>query len=179
MPNERVVRFVPTACVAAAAQKLGQPVPLSNFVFEENRSSVAAGAGERAAALLVQQRARERALGPGLAQHRVLIGRQQLAPLGVAVRHLEALRRARRRGRTPAVKRHDEAPCSRSHQRASSAQHQRVLVNASQFGAPITYVTVRGAATEIAGRHRELIAPSPSSNAQKSHDPGALGKRSD
>jgi hypothetical protein len=34
----------------------------------------------------------------------------------------------------------------------------RFLVNASQFGAPKSYVTVRCGATEIARRHRDLIA---------------------
>jgi len=37
MPNDPSA-VVPTA-LASGAQKLGQPVPLSNFVFDENRSS--------------------------------------------------------------------------------------------------------------------------------------------
>src|SRR3982751_4435870 len=50
---------------------------------------VAAGAGERAGTLLVIERARERALGSLLAQHGVLIGRQQRAPFGFGVRDFE------------------------------------------------------------------------------------------
>src|SRR6185503_1686787 len=82
-----------------------------------------ARAGERALALLMQQRTGVRALGPGPAQDRELIGGQELAPLVLAACQLEALRGARRRGRTPAAKRDDETPCYRSHQRAS-AQHR-------------------------------------------------------
>ena len=44
---------------------------------------VAAGAGEDAAPLLVQQRAGERPLGALLAQHRILVGGQQSTPLRV------------------------------------------------------------------------------------------------
>src|SRR4051812_21774828 len=82
-----------------------------------------AGAGERALALLMQQRTGERALSPGPAQDCELIGGQQLAPLVLAACQLESLRCARRRGRTPPGQRHDEAACPRSHQRAS-AQHR-------------------------------------------------------
>ena len=39
---------VPTA-LSIGAQKLGQPVPLSNLVVDENSVERAAGAGERAA----------------------------------------------------------------------------------------------------------------------------------
>ena len=42
----------PTA-LSSGAQKLGQPVPLSNLVVEEKQIEVAAGAGEDALAVLV------------------------------------------------------------------------------------------------------------------------------
>jgi hypothetical protein len=44
----------------------------------------------------MQQRTGERALGPGPAQDRELIGGQQLAPLVVAACELESLQRTRR-----------------------------------------------------------------------------------
>ena len=82
MPNDRS-SWVFTAS-SSGAQKLGQPVPLSNFVDEENRSEAAAGASESPAPLLMQERTGERPLGAFLAQDSVLLGRQGRAPLGVA-----------------------------------------------------------------------------------------------
>src|SRR5258708_8899971 len=52
---------------------------------------VTARASEVASPLLVQQRAGEGALGPALAQHCKLVGRQALAPLGVGMRDPLAL----------------------------------------------------------------------------------------
>ena len=69
---------MPTA-LSSGAQKLGQPVSLSNFVFEENSASSQPGAGERAVAMLVQLSGLVNGRSVAvLAQHRVLIGRQQL-----------------------------------------------------------------------------------------------------
>ena len=90
---------VPTA-LSSGAQKLGQPVWLSNLVVEENRARSQPGAGEGAAPLLVEQRAREGALGGLAPQHRILVGLQQLAPFRVGVRDLEGLGSASR-GRSP------------------------------------------------------------------------------
>ena len=67
---------------ATGSLKLGQPVPLSNFFFEVN-----SGCGKSAVALLVIQRATAGRFGAVLAHDFVLLGREQLAPLGVGVRH--------------------------------------------------------------------------------------------
>jgi hypothetical protein len=79
MPS--VVSFeVPTAF--RAAPRSSASLPLSNLVVDEN-SRVAAGAGVETAALLVVQRAAEGTLGRLVAEHRILIARQQRAPFGV------------------------------------------------------------------------------------------------
>ena len=66
MPNE-LSSVVPTA-LSSGAQKLGQPVRLSNFVPTKTRQ-VAAGAGEGSRAMLVIERAGERPLGGRMPQH--------------------------------------------------------------------------------------------------------------
>ena len=83
MPKERSV--VSSTALSSGVQKLGQPVPLSNLVLDENSGSVAAGAGEGAVAMLLEQRAGERPLGTFLAQYVVFRGRQQLVPLLVTM----------------------------------------------------------------------------------------------
>ena len=65
------------------SKKLGQPVPLSNFAFESEERQAAGGAHEGARALLLVQRARERALGALLEEHGVALRGEQLAPLGL------------------------------------------------------------------------------------------------
>src|SRR5262245_28115339 len=57
------------------------------------QGKVAAGTGEGAATMLVDERARARALRAVLAQDAELLGREQLPPLGLGVRHLEGLGR--------------------------------------------------------------------------------------
>ena len=52
---------------------------------------IAAGAGEDTWAMLIEEWARKGALRRALPQYRVLIRRQQLAPLGIRVRNLECL----------------------------------------------------------------------------------------
>jgi hypothetical protein len=89
MPNE-VSRVVPTA-FSNGVQKLGHPVRLSNLAVE-----VATHAREVAAPFLVKDRARERTLGRALAQHRELIGRQELVPLDISADDLKSLGRLRR-----------------------------------------------------------------------------------
>ena len=80
-------------------KKLGQPVPLSYFISEVNSGQRAAGADEHAGALLVVERAGERALGAVLAHHVVGRRRQPLLPLGVRQREHFARRRHHRAGR--------------------------------------------------------------------------------
>ena len=58
-----------TTARGSGFQKLGQPVPLSNFVAELNSGMRAAGADEGSLAMLLQQRAREWRLGRSLAKH--------------------------------------------------------------------------------------------------------------
>ena len=65
--------------------KLGQPVPDSNFVDEENSSAPHPAQRYDAVALLVNVAAGERPLGSLLAQHVVLLRRQLLAPLGLGL----------------------------------------------------------------------------------------------
>src|SRR4051794_35136546 len=55
--------------------------------FRHEQGLAAAGAGEGAAPLLVIERAASRRLGAVTAQHYVLLGREQLAPFLVGVRH--------------------------------------------------------------------------------------------
>src|SRR6266851_1248412 len=82
---------------------------------------VTARASEVASPLLVQQRAGEGALGRTHAQHCKLVGRQELAPLGVGMRDLEGLtpRRSdppwRNRCRSKADGRVDQKTASRHH----------------------------------------------------------------
>ena len=91
MPSD-VVLVVPTALVSGA-QKLGQPVPLSNLVVDENRSrSQPAQAKMPARCSFSSGLVNGRSVAL-LAQHRILVGRQQLAPFRVAVRDLERLSR--------------------------------------------------------------------------------------
>src|SRR5262249_56256741 len=71
---ERVVERLPKARPARAAVEFG--------VGGEQRQ-VAAGAGEDALAVLLQQRARPRPFGAVLAQDIVLLRRQLRAPFGV------------------------------------------------------------------------------------------------
>ena len=81
------------------SQKLGQPVPLSNFVGGGKEIASAAGATESSGPLLVEQRAGEWPLGGALAQDGELIGGEQLAPFIVGVRDREQLAGAREHGR--------------------------------------------------------------------------------
>src|SRR5580700_11504231 len=71
---DRLVEWRPEARPAGAAIELGRG---------RKGVKITAGAGENAFPLLMQKRAGERALGPFLAQDRVLIGRQSRAPVGV------------------------------------------------------------------------------------------------
>ena len=57
---ERACRCWSPTALSSGAQKLGQPVPLSNFVVEENRSRSQPAQANVPAPLLVQQRAGER-----------------------------------------------------------------------------------------------------------------------
>src|SRR5712672_1086793 len=82
---------------------------------------VTSRAGKVTSPLLVQQRAGEGALGPALAQHRKLVGRQELAPLGVRMRDLVGLTPRlsdppwRNRCRSKADSRVDQKTTSRHH----------------------------------------------------------------
>src|SRR5467141_5203489 len=82
---------------------------------------VTARASKVASPLLVQQRAGEGTLGRALAQHGKLVGRQELAPLGVGMRDLEGLTPRRRdppwrnRCRSKADGRVDQKTTSRHH----------------------------------------------------------------
>ena len=87
---------VPTA-FSSVAQKLGQPVPLSNS-SSTRRLEGRTRAGECASSLVAGQWTREGTLGRLVSQHLILIGRQPFPPLGVAVRHLEGRGRGGRRG---------------------------------------------------------------------------------
>src|SRR3979490_1883092 len=72
------------------------------FRLRGEQRQVAAGAGEDALAMLLQQRARTRTLGALLAQDFILLRRQLRAPLRVGLFDLEFLRGLRRRGAQPA-----------------------------------------------------------------------------
>ena len=82
---------VSTASPAIGAVKLGQPVPESNLVSDENSSAPQPGAGVRRVIVRVPEGAREGPLGPLAAQHLVLLGRQRGAPFGVGLVHLFCL----------------------------------------------------------------------------------------
>src|SRR5260370_12189854 len=62
------------------------------FRFRGEQRQIAAGAGEDALAMLLEQRARTGALGPFLAQDFVLLRRQLRAPFRIGLFHLEFLR---------------------------------------------------------------------------------------
>ena len=111
---------VPTA-LSSGCQKLGQPVPLSNLVSEENSGRSQPAQCVDAGARSLVERAGEGALGAVLAQHVELLRRQQLLPLLVGLGDLEGLvgvgpaarasrrtaqRRARRRERPSSTASH-------------------------------------------------------------------------
>ena len=81
---------MPTAC-SNGAQKLGQPVPLSNLVVEENSVEPAAGAGEGPVAMFVEQGTAERCLGAAPPEHGILAGIEERAPFGIGMCHGETL----------------------------------------------------------------------------------------
>ncbi len=66
--------------LAIGCQKLGQPVPDSNFVAEFEQRRVAADAAIEPARMLVPIGAGESALGAGLARHLIGLGRELRAP---------------------------------------------------------------------------------------------------
>src|SRR5229473_2465934 len=72
------------------------------FRLRGEQRQVAAGAGEDALAMLLEQRARSRPLGAFLAQDFVLLRRQLRAPLRVGLFDLEFLRSIGRRSSQPA-----------------------------------------------------------------------------
>jgi hypothetical protein len=73
-------------CVLTAfgsgCQKLGHPVPLSNFVFEEYSAR-----SQPAQKYVPGRFSSSSGLGPLVAQHLIRLRREQLAPLGIAVGH--------------------------------------------------------------------------------------------
>ena len=103
---------VPPTALSSGAQKLGQPVPLSNFVVEENSVEIAARAGEnalrvpRAASGLVNGRS-----VPACAGSRYWSARQQLAPFGIGVRDLEGFFRSALRGRRAPPEQRGDSAC--------------------------------------------------------------------
>src|SRR4030088_1976448 len=72
------------------------------FRLRGEQRQVAAGAGEDALAMLLEQRARTRALGALLAQDFILLRRQLRAPFRIGLFDLEFLRGVRRRSSQPA-----------------------------------------------------------------------------
>src|SRR5712671_2653487 len=71
------------------------------FRLRGEQRQVAAGAGEDALAMLLEQRARTRALGALLAQDFILLRRQLRAPFCIGLFDLEFLRRVCRGGPQP------------------------------------------------------------------------------
>src|SRR3981081_4296866 len=71
------------------------------FRLRGEQRQVAAGAGEDALAMLLEQRARTRALGALLAQDFILLRRQLRAPFRIGLFDLEFLRGVCRRGSQP------------------------------------------------------------------------------
>src|ERR1700752_3000585 len=124
---ERVVERLPEAGPAGAAVELG--------VGGEQRQ-VAAGAGEDALAMLLEQRARPRPLGAVLAQDIVLLRRQLRAPFGVGLLDLEFLGSLGRFGAQPAERQQAEQAGNRGKQ--DSAIHDGFLhaeLFAERYGA--------------------------------------------
>ena len=77
MPHE-LSAWVSTA-LSRGAQKLGQPVPLSNLVVDEKASKLQPAQANTAFPLFMQKGAREGPLGPILAQDRILIRRRSFS----------------------------------------------------------------------------------------------------
>src|SRR6267143_1770769 len=75
------------------------------FRLRGEQRQVAAGAGEDALAMLLEQRARSRTLGALLAQDVILLRRQLRAPFRIGLFDLELLRGVRGRGSQPAESR--------------------------------------------------------------------------
>ena len=109
---DRILQRRPEARPAGAAVELGG---------RGEQVEVAARAGEVAAPFLVKERARERTLGRALAQHRVLIGRQKLAPLGIGMDDREGFDRPR--GGRPS------RPCRCSHNSNGAVPQQNASRN--------------------------------------------------
>jgi hypothetical protein len=83
---------VPTA-FSSGFQKLGQPVPLSNFVADEKTSRSQPAQANAPRRFFMIERAGERSFGRRLSQHGVLRRGEQPAPFGIGMRHLELLGR--------------------------------------------------------------------------------------
>src|SRR3984893_16371218 len=86
------------------------------FRLRGEQRQVAAGAGEDALAMLLEQRARPRALGALLAQDLILLRGELCAPLRVGLFDLEFLRGLGRRGAQPAERGKAEQTCDRGEQ---------------------------------------------------------------
>ncbi len=96
MPS--VLSWRSVTALSKAFQKLGQPVPLSNLVVDENEVEFATGATEHPGAVLVVERAAVGPLGARVAKDVVLLRVQKPMPLVVGVGDLEGLVRRGGRG---------------------------------------------------------------------------------
>ena len=127
MPKVRSSRYFTLPSISC--QKLGQPVPDFELLVGFEKRQVAAGAGERALAMLLEERARPGILRPFLAQHVELLGRQDSAPFLLGLRHLEDFRRvlAARAARCRAWRRRRQAPPRQSRKAGTDASSSWAL----------------------------------------------------
>src|ERR1700716_2607116 len=114
------------------------------FRLRGEQRQVAAGAGEDALAMLLEQRARTRALGALLAQNLILLRRQLRAPFRIGLFDFEFLRGVRRRRPQP--------PEGGKPKQTGDGGEQDTAVNHDGLRAkPIWFVRlqIRGAAAEV------------------------------
>ena len=86
---KKLLSVAVTTAFSIGAQKLGQPVPLSNFVVEENSGRSQPAQWKVPAPVLVDQRARPWRFRAAPAQDVVLRRRQQLLPFVVGMADFE------------------------------------------------------------------------------------------
>ncbi len=141
---DRIVQRLPEARPAGAALILG---------LGREQRQVAAGAGEGALAVLLEQRARSRPLGALVAQDLVLLRRQLRAPFGVGLLDLEFLGGLRRRGAQPAKGGKAEQAGDGSKQDAA-IDHQSSPVRTAQEGVPEVRQQIRTPPADVTSARR-------------------------
>src|SRR5882762_634277 len=120
------------------------------FRLRREQRQVAAGAGEDALAMLLEQRARSRTLGALLAQDVILLRRQLRAPFRIGLFDLELLRGVRGRGSQPAESRKAKQTGDRREQ-DTAVDHGGLRSKRNSHGSLLNTGLGRGSYTDCTG----------------------------